>query len=187
MDCLGVGDSHSFKFIEWSAEIFVVLSKGQERHGQGLNVPSLGKLRSNKIGELMNGDLLSYGVGWRESSGNVVVTESDANVFSDVARVHDVSSGGRDLNLDLGLILGHVLNDESHLLSAFLDFCDVEVKAECTVNVGKLNIELVGLKVRVNLGLASSFVMDLNLFNSELSLAIAVTGELTCEYSQANF
>jgi len=131
-------------------------------------------------------NLLSNGVGGREVSWNVVVSESNANVLSNITGVHHISAGYWNLYLEALAIIRDLFNDEAHLLSAVTNLLDIKTQPEGSVNVVKLNIELTSLQIWVNLGFAGSFVEHLNLFNGELVLTLTVAGELACQNCKAH-
>lgn len=121
-------------------------------------------------------------VGGREHVGDVVVAPSDTNVFHNIARVEDVSSGGRDFNLYdfLIAVLDNLLYLNSHLGGTGLNLLSVELESKNSVDVVNLNVKVVvshgGSDFLRHVG--SVFVNNLNLFAFVLPFTSAVGGEL---------
>jgi len=96
--------------------------------------------------------------------------------------VEDVSSGGRDFDLNdlLITVLDNLLHLNSHLSGTGLDLLGVELKSKNSVDVVNLNVKVV---VRHGGGnflrhVGSVFVNNLNLFAFVLPFTSAVGGEL---------
>jgi hypothetical protein len=146
----------------------------------------LSKFGSDQVRELVKRNLRPDSVGGWEFSWDIVVAEGDADVFSDVARVHHISASHRNLNLNLLAVIRDLLDNETHLFSALSNFSHIKVKPESTVNVCKLNVKLIRLKRGSDHSLSSGFISDLNLFNSELGVALTVARELASQNSKTD-
>lgn len=132
----------------------------------------------------------SNSVGGREDNGDVVVAPTDANIFHDIARMEDVSSSRRDLNLNhlSCALFVNLLNIDSHLGGTRLHLVSVQLKAKDSVDVVNLNIKVIVSQRGGDFGLHLGVVLisDLDLLTFVLPLSSTVGGELGGHDGQAD-
>ena len=165
----------------------VVVLKRDQREGQALHVPSLGQLLSDQVCELVDWLVGSHGIVLWEDTFDVVEAVANTNVLDDVARMENVSPRWRDLNFDRGLVLRCSLHDETHLFSTRFHFLNIEFEPQDPVDVLKLHIEVEVAHGGSQLVFGGvCLVIDLDLLDLVLPLALAVLTELGSNHSQAN-
>lgn len=99
----------------------------------------------------------------------------------------NVSSCGWHLDHYRSFIVPYFLDDKTHLFSAVSYLSHIQRQAERPVNVGQLHVKFIRLQVRENAPFTSfSLVMNFDLLDGELALALAVARELSREDGKTN-
>jgi hypothetical protein len=146
----------------------------------------LSKLSADQITKLVVGLKGTHSVSGREYTGNVVKTITNANIFNNIASVKHIRTDGRHANRQ-GFTFGLGEEVDTHFLSTFSNLGLVNVNAQKSVDVAKLNFEINVLhrgSDLILLGLV--LISDFYLLNCVLTTFSAVLTELSGENSEAN-